>query len=186
VIDSRPIIEEGVIALSEATFSDDLLRKTIGKRSNWRSKAWVHTGGNFMTIKRARWVLFGAIITLVIITAIFAVFFINPKLQAQYYKSRNSPQDLAEAFFYALYKDDLGFAKELVIPDQRHRIDEWKIATKHKAIVCSPYQDPEHWIDPYAGGIGGGGFDGQNYKVDFDYFCYNGDQGELDIEDITI
>ena len=55
-------------------------------------------------------------------------------------KHSKEPDLMAYTFLRYLKEDKIEFAKELVVPDQRERIDRWAIDSKHEPFNCtSPY-----------------------------------------------
>jgi hypothetical protein len=48
----------------------------------------------------------------------------------------NEPDQIGRAFLQALMTNHLRFAKKLVVPEQKLRIDQWKADTQHQSIHC--------------------------------------------------
>ena len=88
----------------------------------------------------------------------------------------DDPGDVVDVFIYALRIDDLDLAKELIIPEQRERLEKWVTISHHKPFDCPP-----DWrlgfgvlVEPYAGGSSGyGTIENNMTRVGSSFFCYN-------------
>lgn len=66
--------------------------------------------------------------------------FVKEKEWIQTLKHSSEPDLMAYTFLRYLRESKLDLAKELVIPEQRERIERWFIGANHKAFDCtSPY-----------------------------------------------
>jgi hypothetical protein len=80
--------------------------------------------------------LLGAFITAIVAAIGWKVAMKIPVLHAQYAKSSGTPEVVLGTFFRALIEDDLDLAKELVSPELRPRLDQWKIESQYTELHC--------------------------------------------------
>jgi len=99
---------------------------------------------------------------------------VDQKPYAQEIKRANNPYLVVDRFLDALIKANINLAKELIIPEQRGRVDAWKAESNHKAHKC-PYN--WRWFDPWqttAWGVGGEDeLDANTSEIDITFGCSN-------------
>jgi hypothetical protein len=96
----------------------------------------------------------------------------------------NDPHQIAYSFLQALMTNNLRFAKKLVVPQQKLRIDQWKADTQHQSTNC-PWglDDLYEEVAWYAGSASN--IDDSTMSGDYIYAC-NKNGYSIEIEGVII
>ncbi len=118
----------------------------------------------------------------------FQSYFYNPFPDTQEIKTTSEPDNLAYWFLHALIADNIDLAKELVIPEKREQINQWRINSQHKGFKCS-YNWGRLLNEPMQliswGSEGSVEIDSETIKASYAFGCNNNNHS-MSIDDVII
>src|SRR6266498_797825 len=114
-----------------------------------------------------RFLIIVVLVLMLVCIGAFGYYRLRSEKQTQ---QSNDPHQIAYSFLQALMTNNLRFAKKLVVPEQKLRIDQWKADTQHQSINCPwDLNDLYEEVAWYAGGASN--IDDRTVSGDYIYAC---------------